>query len=150
MKKVKIPNKLDWENYQEDFNTKSAYKKFFGKSNEEMQASFEGNITLCCDFYYMPMKPLQYYIFGLRNFLLNSDTGPNDKSDEASIYLNVILFHLEKNPEFISPIFDKLKVSINYIAENQALYEADENIYGNFFDRRKKIFQLLEQFTEQS
>jgi hypothetical protein len=94
----------------------------------------------------MPIKPFQYYIFGYRDFVLKTASGLDSfSSDAASIYLNVIRHHLEGNSNFVIPIFDLLKDSINYVAENQELYEAHEYIYGSFIELRKKIFQLAEQ-----
>jgi hypothetical protein len=146
MNEMKIPNKADWENYLDDLDTKYAYKQFFGKSNEQMQTEFKRNVLeRKSDISWMPIKPFQYYIFGLCDYVLKKDFGFFDNSDAASVYLNLILDTLEKKPNFVIPIFDQLKDSISYVAENQALYDADEDIYGSFFELRKKIFQLAGQ-----
>jgi hypothetical protein len=144
---MKIPDESDWENYWDDLDTKYAYKQFFGKSNEEMQPYFEENVMLFSeDIYWMPIKPFQYYIFGFRDFVLTKAFRLDSfGSDAASIYLGVILDHLEKNPSFVTPIFDQLKESIDYVAKNQVLYDANEEIYGSFIELRERIYQLAGQ-----
>ncbi|MEQ1545449.1 hypothetical protein [Methyloglobulus sp.] len=148
MNEMKIPDESDWEDFdpRSSIDTDDCHYYYFGKSNSEMRESFERNVVLCGNgLRFMPIKPFQYYVLGFRDYVLNMGVEIWGRSDAASVYLNVILNVLEKKPAFVIPIFDQLKDSINYVAENQALYDADQAIYGSFIERRKKIFQLAGQ-----
>jgi hypothetical protein len=148
MNEMKIPDEVDWENfdYKASLGTQDCYEDFFGNSNGEMQDLFDRNVVLTGHgLRLMPIKPFQYYIQGFQEYVLNLGLESWEKSDAASVYLRVIFNVLEENPDFVTPIFDQLKDSINYVAENQVLYEADEDIYGSFIELRKKIFQLAGQ-----
>jgi hypothetical protein len=76
MQELIIPDESDWENYWDDLDAKYAYKNFFGKSNEQMQKEFKRNVLgRKSDIFWMPIKPFQYYIFGLCDYVLKKDFG---------------------------------------------------------------------------
>ena len=90
----------------------------------------------------MPKKPFQYYVFGFRDFVIQQNFGICESSDAASSFLNLILYKLEKQPDFILPVIEKLFPDIEFIADNQVLYDADEDIYGNFQEKFANIKKL--------
>jgi hypothetical protein len=142
MQELNVPNESDWENYLDDLDTKYTYKNFFGKSNEQMQALFKMNImAFAGDLYWMPIKPFQYYILGYRDFVLKRDFESLDSPDAASIFLNLIYKHLEKNQHFVIPIFNQIKDSIDYVAELKTKhFMMLENIFTAALSNLKKRF----------
>ena len=92
----------------------------------------------------MPIKPFQYYIFGYRDFVLARDFDNYEASDAASSFLNLVISKLKEQPEFVKPILPDLMEDIEFIANNQELYEADESIYGNFKEKLQTIMSLSE------
>ena len=138
-----IPSEKDWGEYWKDFDQKSAYSSFFGKSNSQMQEAFfkDGN-DLMTEIRFMPVIPFRYYILGFRDFILNGKFPPYEASDIATYFLDMVVWVIEESPEKIAPVMQELMPSINFVANNQVKYEADEQIYGSFLDRLNKIQEL--------
>jgi hypothetical protein len=87
-----VPREEDWENYTEDLDADYAHKIFFGKTNEEMQPAFRRCVIERVDeLRWMPKIPFQYYIFGLRDYVMRQEFDSYDDPDAASCFLN--LFH---------------------------------------------------------
>jgi hypothetical protein len=135
-----IPSEEDWDNYKEDLDATYAHNLFIGKSNEQMLPEYKGRVLARWeDIFSMPKKPFQYYIFGFREFVILQNFGFCESSDAASSFLNLILVKLEKQPDYILPVIEKLFPDIEFLANNQELYDADESIYGNFKDKLAAI-----------
>jgi hypothetical protein len=94
------------------------------------------------DIFWMPKKPFQYYIFGFCDFVIRQDFGILESSDAPSSFLDLILYKVEKQFDYILPILPRLLKDIEYIANNQELYDADEDIYGNFQEKLAHIKEL--------
>jgi len=129
---VEIPSNDDWEGYQGDLDAEWAYKIFAGKSNDQVQADFERTVLERAEeLWYMPDRPFRYYIFGFKQYLERTSFPNFDSSDAASSFLRLIET-LEEKPERIRPVIGDLMPCVRFVANNQALYEADEDIYGSF------------------
>lgn len=141
-----IPTEEDWGEYQrgkiEDLDIAYAHDVFIGKSNSEMLHQYKDHVLMRAeDLYWMPEKPFQYYILGFRDYVINGNFGFYESSDAASSFLQLILRKLKQQPDHILPVLPDLYKDIEYIANNQKLYEADEDIYGNFMDLLAEINQ---------
>ncbi len=142
----KLPEEKDWGNYFDDLDVADSYKMFFGKSNDEMQKEFKKNIfERCFDLEYMPLIPFQYYIFGLKQYIDTGNIDQFDKPDTANCFIELVEDKLKKQPEYIRPILMKLMPTIEYVVNNQILFEADIDIYGDFNEKLKIIKQLAEE-----
>lgn len=138
-----IPTEKDWVGYEEDLDARYAYKIFFGKTNEEMQPAFKNNVIERVDeIRFMPRDVFQYYIFGLRDYVMRRDFGFYDSSDAASCFISLVLEKLRKDPESIQPVVSELLPDLEFVAQNQELYEADEDIYGDFEAMYQDIIRL--------
>jgi hypothetical protein len=141
-----VPTETDWENYTEDLDANYAHNLFIGKTNEQMLAEYKDLVLARSeDIFWMPKIPFQYYVFGFRDFVISRDFGICESSDAASSFLNLIIYKLENQPDFILPVLSELLNDIEYISNNQILYEADEDIYGNFKEKFQKIQKLSKQ-----
>jgi hypothetical protein len=135
--KMLIPNNEDWGEIN-DLDVRYSYEYFFGKSNTEMQDFFRRNVIERCDnLRFMPIKPFQYYIFGLKEYL-ESDTCP-DKADAASCFLELIQERFESNYDDMMQIIELLMPAIRMVVENQENFGADIDIYGDFSDMLSNI-----------
>ena len=139
-----IPTEEDWGDYQrgriEDLDVAYAHDVFIGKSNSEMLPEYKDHVLMRSeDLHWMPKKPFQYYIFGFRDYVKNGEFGFYESSDAASSFLRLILHKLKEQPDHILPVIPELFKDIEYIANNQALYDADEDIYGNFTELLSEI-----------
>ena len=88
---------------------------------------------------WMPEVPFQYYVLGLRDFVMAGEFDELEASDAASCFLGLVLEKLEKRPRFILPVMPQL-----HVAANQASYRASASIYGSFAEKWKRIASLHE------
>lgn len=138
-----IPTEEDWGAYNNNLDSKYAYKMFFGKSNQEMQESFKENVLARVeDLRWMPEKAFQYYMIGFRNYVMAGDFGFYDEADASCCFLELIIQKLEEQPTHILPILPDLMKAAEHVGNNQSKYDADEDIYGNFKEKLNKIKAL--------
>ncbi len=139
----RIPTEKEWSGYEKDLDAKYAYKTFYGKSNEEMQPAFRNNVIERTDeIRFMPCGALQYYIFGLRDYVIRQDFELYESSDAASCFIGLVLEKLRIEPESIQSIVSELLPDLQFVAGNQTLYEADKDIYGDFTAMYQDIVRL--------
>lgn len=140
----KIPSDRDWGDYKSNLDLHFAYKLFAGKSNQEMLIEFKKNVTeRSNDFLYMPKVPFQYYIFGFKNYIDKEDFPDGEQDEAVAYFLDTVIFAIKNHPEYILPIMDKLMSTIEYIADNQAKFDADIEIYGDFKRKLNSIKKSL-------
>ena len=145
---TQIPTEQDWENYKADLDANYAHGIYFGKSNSEMLPLQRNHVlSRSEDISWMPKNPFQYYVLGFRDFVIARNFGFYESSDAASSFLLLVLNKLEKQPEFILPIYSELASAIEFIAKNQSLYEADLDIYGDFLELYLKITKCVKEHS---
>ena len=66
----------------------------------------------------------------------------DDGSDAASCFLNLIADKLATQPEHVLPVMPELLPALRYAGENQALFDASENVYGSFRSTLERIERL--------
>jgi hypothetical protein len=138
-----IPTESDWGDYRDDLDQNWAHDHYGGRSNGEMQEYFRKNpIEAASDLQFMPEIPFRYYMLGYRDCVMAQDYDLLDASDAASCFLNLVIGKLEKAPRYIAPIMPDLLPALQYVAENQGEFKADEAIYGSFPEKFEKIQSL--------
>jgi len=147
-----VPTEADWGDYRSDLDWEYAHRQFAGHTNEEMLPRFRENVLMRSeDVSNMPEVPFQYYVLGFRDFILtwqfvpDSDPESCEGSTAASCFINLVLRKLEKQPEIVLPIMPELLPAARYVAENQASFNAGEDIYGSFHETLKRIEALCNQ-----
>lgn len=90
----------------------------------------------------MPDVPFRYYMLGFRDFVMAGNFAHLEDSDAASCFLGLVEEKLEKQPDYILPIMVELMPAVRHVAQNQSLFHADENIYGDFLEKLKRIEAL--------
>jgi hypothetical protein len=143
MKARSVPSEKDWGDYKADLDQNHAYTVFAGRTNEEMQPFFRRNpIEMTDELRWMPEVPFRYYMLGFRDFVMAKQFGFLDASDAASCFIGLVLEKLDKHPPHINPIMPDLLPALEYVAHHQALFEAQEHIYGNFLEKLARIKTL--------
>ena len=138
-----VPNEDDWGDYKSDLDQNHAHSVFARRTNEEMQPFFRQNpVALTDDLRWMPDLPFRYYIFGFRDVVMANQFDVCDGADAASCFLGLVLEKLENNPRLIVPVMPELLPPVEYVAQNQKLFDADEDIYGNFEEKLARIHKL--------
>jgi hypothetical protein len=137
-----VPKEEDWGNYKSDLDQEYAHRVFAGRTNQEVQPFFRDNpIESTDELRWMPDVPFRYYMVGFADFMMAKDFDGHE-SDAASCFLGLILEKLEKHPLTIVPIMRELLPVAEYVAQNQAEFDAEIEFYGNFLDRLAKIKTL--------
>ena len=140
---MEVPTEADWGDYGADLDQKYAHKMFAGRTNEEMLPHFQRNVIERTDeLRWMPEVPFRYYMIGFRDFLIAGKMESGWAADAASCFLGLALEKLKKQPTYILPIMPELLPALRHVAQNQARYEADEDIYGNFQQKLAQIEAL--------
>lgn len=138
-----MPTEDDWGDYNSDLDQNHAHSVFAGRTNEEMQPFFQRNpLAMTDDVRWMPDGPFRYYILGFRDFVMAMKVDFPERSDAASCFLGLVLEKLEKYPRLIVPVMPELLATVEYVARNQSLFDADEHIYGSFPEKFARIQSL--------
>jgi hypothetical protein len=117
---------------------------FAGRTNAEMQQYFRTNpVAVTDEVRWMPEIPFRYYMLGFRDFVMSGDFEHLSASDAASCFLGLVAEKLESHPRYIMPIMPDLLPAVEHVARNQAAYDADEHIYGNFMEKLVQIQTLF-------
>lgn len=138
-----IPSEEDWGEYWKNFDQKSAYGSFFGRSNEQLQSQFhKDGIELVYEIRFMPKRVFDYYVLGLRDFIISGDFPDHEAADFSSYFLDMVIYLLEHDPQMISSRIKDLTPALKYVADNQKIYDAPVDIYGDFSEKFIKIKKL--------
>jgi len=135
-----IPTVEDWGNWESDLDKSFAFRLYGGKSNSDMLDRYlVAPIEVASELQFMPKKPFQYYMLGFKDSVLTRNHSEFVLPDAASCFLRLVLNKLSKQKEFIIPIMSQLAEAIVYISDNQEIYQADPDIYGDFKEIEKQI-----------
>jgi hypothetical protein len=135
-----VPTEEDWGDYSSDLDQNHAHSVFAGRTNQEMQPFFRRNpIMMTDELRWVPDVPFRYYMLGFRDFVMAGEFDVPYASDAASCFLGLVLEKLENHPLVIAPIMPKLLSAVEYVARNQKLFDADEEIYGSFLEKLSRV-----------
>lgn len=143
------PDAAEWGDFAADLDIAYAYRQFAGKSRDEALLLFEQSDVLSRaeDLGAMPAGPFRYYMPVFRDFVVSPRIFELNQglyaSTAADAFLNLIMRRLEDEPQVIEPLMPELLPAVEYLAENQARYDADEDVYGSFFDVLSAIRESL-------
>ncbi len=139
-----IPGVKEWAGDPNDLDLQYARKVYFGKSREEAMELFPNNpLTTVDEIRWMPPEPFRYYLSAFAAYLSRKETLKDIMaSDAASSFLNLVAEKLTEVPQIIAPVLPEILPVAEYVAQNQDLFEADVDIYGNFQEKYEQIREL--------
>jgi hypothetical protein len=148
----RISSEADWGNYKDDLDQEYGHRIFFGKNAEETIPLFERNVIERADeLHFMPVIPFRYYILAFRNYVMSEEVLKSDMaSDAASCFLNLVKLKLREDANSIVPVMSELMPAIEHVAANQALFDADVDIYGDFSEKLVEIRRLMQASSKRS
>lgn len=130
---MRIPTSADWgEICQDDLDADWAYKTFFGKSFDEAVTMFQTNaLHYQEDLLSMPPAALDFYAPALVEYITSPQAAGD--SDGSSSFLHMVS-QILKTPRSINSRETEqlLLAAAEQVSRNQAFYEADISIYGEF------------------
>ena len=142
------PSTADWGDLSNALDLDYAFEKFAGKTHDEALLLFETTDLLSRieNLSVMPPVPFRYYMLAFKDYVLSSRVFEVnfgiDASTAASSFIDLIVGKLSAEPTAIKPILEDLLPAAKHIAEHQAKYGADEDIYGRFKDALAEIHRL--------
>lgn len=138
----KIPDLSEWENYQADFDVKSAFDNFYGLSFEKAKGLCRSDPLSCfTDLRFMPIKPFQFYFLAYKDIFLSGQLDDMSVASAAQCLLTLIEIKLDESPDYVLSIWNEIIPALQFIALNQETYQSTEHIYGNFQERVEKIME---------
>lgn len=138
----KIPGAADWFGYRDDPEVRYAHDLYFGKSIEQVQSLFRDgrSIERASELLYMPRAAFRYYVCAFAIYLM-SDEAAGD-ADAAGAFLSLLRNRETRDVGSVTQIYDELLSIVQYVAANQAAYDADPAIYGSFQDKAREVALL--------
>jgi hypothetical protein len=137
---VNIPTEVEWGDWQADLDQKSAHEIFAGRSAADVRPLFQENVIERTDeLRFMPPVPFRYYMLAFKDYVVADAVRQDEASDAANCFLGMVAEKLENDPASIAPIVGDLLAAVDYVADNQAAFDAPVDIYGDFRARRARI-----------
>lgn len=138
---MKIPGTEDWAGHT-DVDARNVHAFWFGKSLDEVQKFFEGgqSIQRGDELLFMPRRAFQFYIFAFAQYVMSEAAA--DDADGASSFLNFLTAREKGDPGSVAQIYEPLQATIEFVAESQARFGADHNLYGDFREKAAGLAKL--------
>jgi hypothetical protein len=138
-----IPTEADWGDWNADLDQQAAHSVFAGKSAADVGPLFQENvIERTSEMRFMPALPFMYYMLAFRDYVLSGAARQSDAADAADSFMDLVEYRLSNDRDSIVPIVPDLLDAVDFIAANQAQYDASASIYGDFAIRRQRIRDL--------
>ena len=141
-KMTKIPSLEDWKNYKDNFDSASAFDRFYGKTREVVIKEFYNGVTeKYSELLYMPEKAFQYYIFALVDFVKEGNFHPIYSTPSTSIgcLFDIVIERAKIDCASVVPVAKELLSQLKIIANYSDRYNSQEN----FQERFREIELLL-------
>lgn len=138
-----VPSMNDWTGYESDFDSREAFKNFFGKSNSQMAKEYRDNISMrATDLRFMPAVPFRYYIIGFKDFLESGNLDDFSKGEAASALFRIVEYKIELQQADILPVIGDLLPILEDVASNQEKYDLSITICGDYSEKLSRIKNL--------
>jgi len=133
MRKQPIPAREDWGDLGIDPEVRSGYRLYGGRSREEALPLFAASpIERAAELRCAPTAVFNDDVFCFAD-VLSSPAGAG-AADAASCFVRLVRDRLRTDAAGVAAIYPALKPAIDSIAERQAFFDADVDIYGSFSD----------------
>lgn len=140
-----IPTEKDWQVLSDanELDTNHAYRMFNGKSHAQAVEMFnEAPFFYQEDVMWMPLPCFKFYVFAFIEYL-QSDNSVDDP-DSSNAFIGIVSFRLHEIRELDEEMKNKILETVQFIADNQTRFDADEDTYGSFRHYADRIFRKLE------
>jgi hypothetical protein len=140
-----IPDEAAWAGYDEDLDVQYAHHLLAGKSIDEVKYQFRDTFSIerASELLYAPRPVFQYYVFAFVA-IFGSPAESVGESDCASVFLHFLCDREKRDPGSVADIWDELRGTVDHVANNQAFYDANLDIYGDFRDLAAELTALCE------
>ena len=127
-----VPDEAAWAGHEADLDVQFAHKRYFGKTTDEVMYDFRDLvIERAMELRLAPRPVFQYYVFAFVD-LFASPGESAEQADCASIFLHLLCDREKSDPGSVAELYFELRATVEHVAGNQAFYDADIDIYGDF------------------
>lgn len=142
-----IPTARDWgEMPEDDLDLLASYREYFGKSCAEIQSRFSrAPIAMVDGIRWMPLRPFVFYFRCLAKFVMSRPFNESTAPDLASSFLRLVEEKARTCPAGIRANMGVVREAVRYVSENQDLFNADPDVYGDFSAHGLEIDRLLDE-----
>jgi hypothetical protein len=135
------PTEEAWRSEEWGLDEASAYRRFHGKTVEEVVRLFEiEGLIVGMEYKYIPRRAFGYYLKSYMAYL-TSEAARGD-SDSAGCFIDLISDEAEHQRENIVSLWSEIEPVLKRLAEHQDDYEALWEIDGSF---RARIHAIVQQ-----
>ena len=139
-----MPDEAAWAGHEEDLDVRYAYRLYFGKTTDEVMYDFrEHVIERALELRLAPRPVFQYYVFAFVD-LFASPGESAEQADCASVFLEMLRDRERADPGSVAELYAELRPTVEHVANHQAIYDADLDIYGDFRDLATELAALCE------
>ncbi|HEY8973101.1 MAG TPA: hypothetical protein VIN75_02710 [Burkholderiaceae bacterium] len=137
-----VPGEAEWAGHEQDLEAQYAHRLYFGKTTDEIMYDFRDLvIERASELREVPRPVFQYYVFAFVD-LFASPGESAEQADCASVFLLMLCGRERHDPGSVAEIYDDLRATVEHIANNQAFYDADVDIYGDFREHAAELAAL--------
>ncbi len=141
---TRIPDAADWVGCEGDVEARYARGVLFGKSIDEVMYDFRDFTSeRACELLAVPRPVFQYYVFAFVP-LFASPGESAEQADCASVFLHLLCDREKRDPGSVAQIHAELRATVDHVANSQAFFDADIDIYGDFRDHAAELKALCE------
>ncbi len=137
-----VPGKVEWAGSENDLEARYAYRLYFGQSTADVMYDFrEHVIERAIELRSVPRAVFQYDIFAFVDlFALPGESV--EQSDCASVFLHLLCDRERSDPGSVAEIYADVCETVTHVANNQAFFAADLDIYGDFREHAAELALL--------
>jgi hypothetical protein len=140
---MNIPTEADWRSEPWCLDIPIAYEHFFGKSLDEAFALFVDNALYYEeDVMFMPTACFRFYINAYMSYILSHSSSGD--SDGASCFFGLVECRIKDILSSDSALTARISEVLTRLRDNQALYDADEAIYGSFSKKADACLRMIQ------
>lgn len=138
-----VPDHSAWAGYEADLEGRWTHRLLFGKSIDEVRYEFRDSASIerSIELIRAPRAVFQYYVFAFVS-IFESPVESAGESDCASVFLRLLCNRERDDPGSVTEIYSELRPTVEHVANNQAFYDADLDIYGDFRDLAAELATL--------
>ena len=139
-----IPNEKDWQALGDanELDANHAYRMFNGKSHEQAVEMFNKMPFFYQeDVMWMPLPCFKFYVRAYIQYLLSDKS--IDDPDSSNSFIGIVGFRLNEIRHLDEKLKNEIFSTVQFIADNQLRFDADEEIYGSFQLYADRIFRKL-------
>lgn len=139
-----VPGEAEWAGHDEDLDVRFAYRLYFGQTTDEVMYDFrEHVIERALELQLAPRPVFQYYVFAFVD-LFASPGESIGQADCASVFLRLLCRREQDDPGSVAALYAELRATVDHVANNQAFFDANIDIYGDFREHAAELAAICE------